>query len=482
MKKVFLSLSFLALIIAVVTLKPVKAAPAPVDSSTCPVPETIGVCADPANPDYYNGACRPHITSCPGTQVFTCASGCQVATCASGSIDINPSSGLTCRTLVNVVADTLYKVWDGTALRRLVYVDDTNCTNGQVIQWDTDLNNDGTAGDSGWVCASASSQWATSGTNITYSAGNVGIGSAPAGGGTFPGLRLDVNGSAVIRGDFGVTGAVDIPARSIHGSRLSNYSVTRDQIANDTITWRQIADNAISSVQLADNTVNSNKLVDNSILSVDIWNGAVTNDDISNDTITGAKIAHETITGGVDNAANGDIAYGTVTSWNVLDRTLTAEDIATNSINTWHIINSTISSNDLADNVVNSAKIVNESILAEDIEDNAVGTSELAANSVKASKLDYYFTGTRKIINFLDDAVTFAVCDAGDFVLSGECWGEYDGAMSYQVSIRGSYRSYGLPTHPADDGTEDRWGWRCRGHNHAGGGRDIVARALCIRH
>jgi len=124
----------------------------PTTSSCTPTPAIISGGGCPSGtPDYYAGQCRAHI-DCTSGQTLNCSSTSPCVTpptCPSGQINVSLTSTPSCKTVVNVITDTLFKVWDGALLKRLVYVDDSVCTNGQVIQWSQ------TATPPKWVCADA---------------------------------------------------------------------------------------------------------------------------------------------------------------------------------------------------------------------------------------------------------------------------------------------------------------------------------------
>lgn len=155
-----------------------------------PVVEDVGGC--PSGTSWIGGAsdgqCEALNPACPG-KTFSCATN-QCITIPVGpacpSNQINLGGGVCAPRLYlfqDTVVDTIYKIWGGDILGRLVYVPDSDCVDGQVVSWTA----------SGWVCAdvaAASSLWTQSATDIYYDTGKVGIGTAT------PSQMLHVEGDA----------------------------------------------------------------------------------------------------------------------------------------------------------------------------------------------------------------------------------------------------------------------------------------------
>ena len=146
---------------------------------------------------YYNNDCRPQlntISDCGAAQAgkyraFNCDNGCHDRTKKAtpecpGGVKI----GRVCYTLLDVIDhNKIFKIWDGTALSRLVYMTDSACNKGQVPTWSG----------SQWKCGSGgggddddSGLWSKNGNNIyNKNSGNVGIGDSN------PTLPLTVEGN-----------------------------------------------------------------------------------------------------------------------------------------------------------------------------------------------------------------------------------------------------------------------------------------------
>jgi|GEM_PF-6421851 len=188
-------------------------------------------------------------TSCSGTQQFSCATNACISQlppsgpgpACPGRVEISGQ----CYDIFTVIKDritaTLYKIWSGSSiLGRLVYVLDTDCTAGQVPKWNNTTKT--------WACAddsAGSSQWTTNGSNISYSAGNVGINTST------PTTSLDVNGSTTLRGSVNIIGSsVTLPVGTIQSREIADGAVTGTDIASHTITNSNIAYNTIGNSEL----------------------------------------------------------------------------------------------------------------------------------------------------------------------------------------------------------------------------------------
>lgn len=191
-----------------VTVPFVSAATVPPSSNCAPAVR----CS--AGENYYNEDCRPAINTIAdcGTAPagryysFSCSEGCFLRTTPTpnpcpGGIMINSE----CKTIVNVIKDGvggLFKIWDGSALSRLVYLADSDCTANQVAKWNG----------SRWACADdvggggGTNPWQISGTNVYYNGGNVGVGPGASWSIRPPVAPLDVQGNGTIGGSvrFGI--------------------------------------------------------------------------------------------------------------------------------------------------------------------------------------------------------------------------------------------------------------------------------------
>ena len=168
-----------------------------------------------AGEDYYDDDCRPRIntiSSCSTGNAFDCDNGCYTR---SRPKPIECPGGVkiagTCYTLLDIIDhNNIFKIWDGRALSRLVYIADTACNSGEVPTWDG----------SKWSCGSGgggSGFWVQSGNNIyNKNTGNVGIGI------TNPTLPLTVEGNN------GPNGVALFKDKANHANVLINAASGKD--------------------------------------------------------------------------------------------------------------------------------------------------------------------------------------------------------------------------------------------------------------
>ncbi|BAZ08749.1 hypothetical protein NIES4071_05550 [Calothrix sp. NIES-4071] len=143
------------------------------------------------------------------------------------------------------------------------------------------------------------SQWDGNGNSISYSRGNVGIGT------TSPNFNLDINGTInatqfykngqpwqVTREEISdnAINAAKIEDGSVGVAELGNGSVTDAKIANGNVTTPKIADANVTDVKLAKNAVTTEKIQDGNVTEKKLAANAVTTDKIKDGAITIYKL------------------------------------------------------------------------------------------------------------------------------------------------------------------------------------------------
>ncbi|MBI5422270.1 hypothetical protein HZA44_04015, partial [Candidatus Peregrinibacteria bacterium] len=192
-------------------------------ATTCCVPPPSLAAGCPAGKVWIGsasgGGCRTPV-SCPAQQ-FSCSTNACVATSSGtavcpGQLHIGNNVCVDTLTVIRqALTDTVYKVWRGSVLGRLVTVPDSDCVDGQTPVW----NNTTKA----WACGQGDSLWLASGNDISNTnTGNVGIGTVSS-----PVTKLTVTASGAKTDHFfgaaiGNTSTSSTPAKLKMGLGVSS--------------------------------------------------------------------------------------------------------------------------------------------------------------------------------------------------------------------------------------------------------------------
>jgi hypothetical protein len=208
-----------------------------------------------------------------------------------------------------------------------------------------------------------------------------------------------------------------LAADAVSSAKILDATILVDDLANDAVETDKIKDLNITTSKIADANITNSKLENDAITTDKIKDGEVQTDDIKDANVTTLKIANANVTtakiapgsfnqvlitdgtGAVawfDKNAFGAIAdltsiegAGTTASpFKVKDLAITTAKIATDAVTTAQILNETILAEDLAsnavtnikiaDNAVTSAKILNGTIVNEDIADATITTAKIS--------------------------------------------------------------------------------------------------------
>jgi hypothetical protein len=146
---------------------------------------------------------------------------------------------------------------------------------------------------------------------------------------------------------------------------------------------RQVTVRTVSAANIAPNSINTTHIIDGSLTGADLADG----------TITAAKFAAGAIVAPDDSITGGSAGAGvkikqeTITSANILNRSLTGTDLALDTITSAEIAAGAVGSSELADNAVDTAALQDDAVTADKIADNAVGSAQIAADAVGSSEL-----------------------------------------------------------------------------------------------
>lgn len=188
----------------------------------------------------------------------------------------------------------------------------------------------------------------------------------------------------------------------IPGSKLTDDSVTAQQIAPDSITDSELADGAVDTAaiqddavtlsKLADNSVGTSQIIANAVTDVELADDAVDTDAIQDGAVTSAKIpidavgsdqiapdsvgSSELADDAVDNAA---IQAEAVTGDKIATDTITAANIAPDAITASELADGAVDTNAIAGLAVTEPNLADDSVVRRTIGTAAVGTDELGA-------------------------------------------------------------------------------------------------------
>ena len=203
------------------------------------------------------------------------------------------------------------------------------------------------------------------------------------------------------------------------GSYIQNASANYISGANDLSDADGLLDAQLKVI--ADSTRELNVLPEGNIYVGDNSN-VVSEVDVSSDgnmligdgtTLNSVDIAGDI---DIDNTGDAQIQADAVTTAEILNETILAEDIATSAVETSEILNETILAEDIATGAVTTDEILDETIAAADIGTDAVNTDEIAADAVTASEIA---TGAVTTDEILDGTIANADLDKTNIPLSG---------------------------------------------------------------
>jgi len=141
---------------------------------------------------------------------------------------------------------------------------------------------------------------------------------------------------------------------------IVNQTISAIDLANDSIIADKIVTNAVSSQATAPNSIDSMKIINNAISSADIDSSAI---QLRIDqTCASTRFINAVFEDGSVNCALENDGTVIVTSTEIVDATIAAQDISTNAINNIHLVNNAVTANKLANAAIDANKINNSEV------------------------------------------------------------------------------------------------------------------------
>ena len=242
------------------------------------------------------------------------------------------------------------------------------------------------------VLKTEGSHYNVTGTNIVFTSGNI------------PGNNVVVH--IFRKTDVDASKATFAAGSSIRATDLNNNELQLIYAAQErqgqTILTGDIKDDQITNIKILDGTVTTANLANNAVNADKIATGAVDTTELADDAVTSVKIEDNAVTMAKLGAGTlpSDV---TVSSANIPNNTIVANDLANDSVTTAKITDSNVTSSKLATDAVTTAKIQNLAVTSGKIADNAITSSKIAANTIAAADIGDDAITTNAILN---DAVT----------------------------------------------------------------------------